>query len=271
MLFALPRLLPVCGTGTWVGQVCWALWESKHRVQRGESQSAHSSRPPSPTAPVRALPGAPPSPGKLSSSPRAGLPHCLYWQRCQQLLQELWLQPWHEPCWPRQGLEQWMVLGTHTVPIPPPWQRPQHFTSAPCLHLQLHTRLYQAALLLDELVEGGVQGSFVIWARLLPAGTQTRSPGAGLGPGPGDWSPGKAGAPAPSPPCCPVPAAGAAVSRGIPGPNVRGRGWGRRGQGHTHPSLSVSSGTRRVKEGGRDIPLRPNRSRRRRAPSDTPS
>lgn len=139
-----------------------------------------------------------------------------------------------------------------------------------------------------------MQGSFVVRARLLAAGTQTRSPRPGLGTGTRGterWQSPGAGSErgrAASRHAHPVPAghegcrrprreshpraAGAAGCRGL---RVRGHGSGghrqqegRAGQAHTHPSLSVSSETRRVMEGGRDIllgpsgPPRPRRSLR---------
>lgn len=83
---------------------------------------------------------------------------------------------------PSWGCRQEAAPGTHTVPILPLLRLPC-FTSAPLLQLQLCARLCQDALLLDELAEGGVHGSFIVRAQLLAAGTQSSNhqPGSGDG------------------------------------------------------------------------------------------
>lgn len=94
VLLILLKLWPGCGTGVRGGQAGQVIWEREGRMQSGESQSAYGSSPCGPTALLRhrgqapALVCAPPrahsSPGTLSVSPRAGLPHCLHWQRHQR-------------------------------------------------------------------------------------------------------------------------------------------------------------------------------------------
>lgn len=121
-------------------------------------------------APVCAPPRAPPSLGTLPVSPGAGLPRCLHWQRHQRA-------PTSALAASTRALASGSRVGDGGWPrgiLCPHPTRPRRFTSAPRLHLQLQTRLHQAALLLDELVEGGVQGSFIVRAGLPAAGTRGR-------------------------------------------------------------------------------------------------